>query len=108
MFFVLGVAHGNPFFVQVGPKNSNFEIFQQKFSRTTGFQLKFLILIELSNIFNWEPAKKTRVGVVLGQNLGQIRSNVVKKVKKQALPLHLFHILLGEYLLKQKVVVKTT
>ena len=31
-------------------------------------------------------------------------SNVVKKVKKQAISLSFFHILLGEYLLKQKVV----
>ena len=45
------------------------------------------------------------MSVVLGQKLGQIRSNVVKKVKKQALSLVFFHILLGEYLLKQKVVV---
>ena len=45
------------------------------------------------------------MGVVLEQNLGQIRSNVMKKVKKQALSLGFFHILLGENLLKQKVVV---
>ena len=32
-------------------------------------------------------------------------SNVVKKVKKQAISLGFFHILLGECLLKQKVVV---
>ena len=43
------------------------------------------------------------MGVVLGQNLGQIRFDVVKKVKKQAISLGFFHILLGEYLLKQKV-----
>ena len=43
------------------------------------------------------------MGVVLGQNLGQIRSNVVKKVKKLALSLSLFHVLHGEYLLKKKV-----
>ena len=49
--------------------------------------------------------KKIKVAVVLGQNLGQIRSNVVKKVKKQALSICFFHILHGEYLLKQKVVV---
>ena len=32
-------------------------------------------------------------------------SNVVKKVKKQVISLDFFHILLGEYLVKQKVVV---
>ena len=42
--------------------------------------------------------------MVLGQNLGQIMSNVVKKVKKQAI-LGFFHILLEDYLLKQETVV---
>ena len=65
--FYFGVAHGDPIFTQVGTKN--------------GFQLKLLILIESHNIFYWKPAKKIKVGVVLGQNLGQIRSNVVKKSK---------------------------
>ena len=46
--------------------------------------------------------------MVLGQNLGQIKPNVVKKVKKQALSISFFHILHGEYLLKQKVVVVLT
>ena len=63
------------------------------------------MLIEFPNILHWKPAKKIKLGVVLGQNLGQIMSNVVKKVKKQAISLGFFHILLGEYLLKQKVVV---
>ena len=49
--------------------------------------------------------KKIKVVVVLGQNLGQIRSNVVKKTKKWALSLVFFHILLREYLLKQDLVV---
>ena len=40
----------------------------------------------------------------MGQNLGQIMSNVVKKVKKQAISLGFFHILLGDYLLKQEAV----
>ena len=43
--------------------------------------------------------------MVLGQSLGQIMSNVVKKVKKQAISLGFFHILLGDYLLKQEAVV---
>ena len=48
------------------------------------------------------------MGVVLEQNLGQIRPHVVKKVKKQGLSLVFLHILYGEYLLKQKVVVVKT
>ena len=45
------------------------------------------------------------MGVVLGQILGQNWFNVVKKVKKPSLSLSFFHILLGKYLLKQKVVI---
>ena len=41
----------------------------------------------------------------MGQSLGQIRPNVVKKVKKPALSVSFLNILHGEYLLKQKVVV---
>ena len=43
--------------------------------------------------------------MVLEQILGQIRPNVVKKVKKQALSIGFFDILHGKYLLKQKVLV---
>ena len=56
-------------------------------------------------MFHWKPAKKIKVGVVLGLNLGKIGPSAVKKVKKQALSVSFFHILLGEYPLKQKVVV---
>ena len=48
---------------------------------------------------------KIKLVVVLGQNLGQFMSNVVKKVKKQARLLGFFHILPEEHLLKQKVLV---
>ena len=41
----------------------------------------------------------------MGQNLGQIMSSIVKKVKKQAISSGFFCILLWEYLLKQKGVV---
>ena len=82
-------------FAQVGLKNSNFQSFQQKIFRTTGLQLEFLILIEFPNILHWKPAKKIKLGVVFGQNVGQIKSNVVKKVKKQVISLGFFHILLG-------------
>ena len=44
--------------------------------------------------------------MVLGQHLGQIMSNVVKKVKKQqAISLGLFYILLGDSLLKEEALV---
>ena len=43
--------------------------------------------------------------MVFWENLGQIMSNVVKKVKKQAISLGFFHILAGDYHLKQEAVV---
>ena len=46
--------------------------------------------------------------VVLGKNLGQIRFNVGKNVKKLALSIGVFHILHREYILKQEVVVVQT
>ena len=46
--------------------------------------------------------------MVLEQNLGQIKSNVLKKVKKLALSIAFFHILHGEYLLNEKLVVQQT
>ena len=55
-----------------------FRGFSNFFFRTIGFQLKFLELIEFPNIFHWKPAKKEqkkiKVGVLLRQNLGQIRN----------------------------------
>ena len=56
-------------------------------------------------MLHWKPAKKIKLGVVLGQNLGQTMSNVGKKVKKQAISLGFSHILDGDYLLKQEEVV---
>ena len=44
------------------------------------------------------------MGRVLEQNLGQIRSNVLKKVRKLSLSIGFSHILHGEYILKQEVV----
>ena len=90
------MVHGDPIFAQVWGKNG------------FKFQSKLLILIESPKIFHCKPAKKFKVGVVLGQNLGQIRYNVVKKIKKQALSIGLFHILHEEYLLKHKVLVVQT
>ena len=46
--------------------------------------------------------------MVLGQNLGQIRPNVVKKVKKWALSIAFFSYFIWEYLLKQTVVALQT
>ena len=85
---------GPPFLHKLDQKIAIFRGFSN-FSRTTGYQLKLLILIESPNIFLWKLAKKIKKGVVLGQNFGQIRPNVVKKVKKQALSKDFFNILHG-------------
>ena len=81
-FFILWVAHNDSFFCANCGKKSNFfkalPIFF--FFRTAGVQHKVLILIGFPNIFHWKPAKKPRKWVwSMGQNLGQIGSNVVKK-----------------------------
>ena len=68
------MAHSDPFFEQVWSKNGNFQRFYQISFRTTGLQLNLLILIESPTTFHWKLAKK--VGVVLGQNLDQIKSNI--------------------------------
>ena len=101
------MAHRDSIFVKVGSKNGNFRGFSKTFSELPDSnQLKLLISIDSLNIFHWKPAKKIKLGVTFGQNLGQIRSNVVKKVKKQAFSISFFNVLHGEeYLLKQKVVV---
>ena len=49
------------------------------------------------------------MGVVLGQNLGQNRSNIVKKVKSTGIiNRYFFHIFHGQCLLKPKVVIVQT
>ena len=81
------------------------------FFRITGLQLQLSILIKSSNLLHWKAAKKNKVDVVLGQNLGQIMSNIVKKVEKQALSTVFFfffsYFTLGYLLKKKEVVVQT-
>ena len=72
------------------------------FFRTTGLHLKLLILIKSPNIFHWKPQEKIKVGVVLGQNLGQTRSNVVKKVKTLVLSVVIFIFYMGNIFSRQK------
>ena len=93
--FVLGVAHNDSFCAPVAPKNGNFQRFYNFFFRTTVLQLKLLKLIKSTNIFHW---KSEKVGVALGQYLCQIRSNVVKKVKKLALSIGFFQQWLHKHL----------
>ena len=52
--------------------------------------------------------QKIKVGVVLGQSLGQIRFNVLKKNEEAGIINRFFSHFTWEYLLKQKVVVVQT
>ena len=47
------------FLHKLSPKIALFRGFSKKIFRTTGLQLKLLILIESPNIFHWKPAKKS-------------------------------------------------
>ena len=57
---ILGVAHGDPFVVQIGPEKAIFGGFIFFFFlRTTGL-LQKLILIESPNIFHWKSTTKKK------------------------------------------------
>ena len=108
MFFVLGMVDaivGTTFLGKLSQKIGIFRGFSNNFSELLdGFLLKFLILIEFST--SLETRKRNPIRCSLGAKFGSNHVQYcVKKVKKQAISLGFFHILLGEYLLKQKVVV---
>ena len=67
LFLILGVAHNDPFFVQIGPKNN----FYQLFFRTNGLQHMLLVLIESPNIFHSKSVKKSKVGMIFRAKFGQ-------------------------------------
>ena len=69
----MGVAHADPFLVQIGPKIAILEVLLN-FFRTTGVQHKLLVLIKSHNIFNWKSEWVW--------SWGPNKSNVVKKQKK--------------------------
>ena len=69
-FQILGVAHNNPFSVQIGSKETIFKRFYQLFFRTAGLQHKLSILIVFPNIFHWKSAKESKLGMVFAANFG--------------------------------------
>ena len=80
------------------------------FFRTTGLQLNLLILIEFSNIFHWEAANNKKKDWVLSWSevWAKLGPMLWKKEKKLPLSISFSHILHGEYILKQEVVVVQT
>ena len=101
-FSTLGVGHNDLFSVQIGFKKTIFKRFYQLFFRTAGLQHKLLILIVSPNIFHGKSAKKGKWVWSLGQNLGQSKSNVVKKAKKLVFQWGFFQILHEVYIYKQQ------
>ena len=81
LFFVLVVAHNDPFFVQIGPKKHFLRGFPI-FFRTNGLQHKLLILIESPSIFHWKSAKKSKLGVVFEAKFGPNYVQCCEKTKK--------------------------
>ena len=88
------MAHNDPFLFKSGSKKQSLEVLPIFFFRTTGLQHKLLTLLESPNIFHWKSAEKGEWVRSLGQNLGQIRSNIVKnKTKKLSFHSGLFLIM---------------
>ena len=75
----------------------------------TGFQIKFLILIEFPShyiLIDWKPAKKNQIRCGLGAKFGPNYVQCCEKSKETGNIIRFFfHILLGDYLLKQEAVV---
>ena len=97
----MGVAHGDPIFAQVGPKNIRFWRFKQNFFRTTGFQSNCLTLIQSPNILHWKPAKNPQIGCGLEAKFGPNYVQCCEKSKETGNIIRFFHVLLGDYILKQ-------
>ena len=91
------MVYANPFFVQVGPKNSNFRGFTN-FFQNYSIEHNLLILIESPIIFHWKSAKNSKVAVVLETKSGPDLVQCCEKIKKLSLSVGFFHILHEEYI----------
>ena len=111
--FVLGVARTDPFFCAGWAQKWQFlEVLAKNFQKYL-ITIKVININWIPNIFYWKPAKnkqtnKNKLGVVLGQYLSQIRSNVVRKSKETGIINKFFSYLHREYILRHNVVVVQT
>ena len=95
-FLLLWVwSTGTRFFHKLGQKMVILDVFISKFFQNYWIPIKVINVTESSKIFHWKQAKNIKVGMALGQNLGQIRSSGVKKVKKWALSIFFFIFYMG-------------
>ena len=93
------MVHNDLLFVQIGPQKTLFKRFYQLFSRTAGLQHKLLILIiESPKTVHWKLVKKVKWVGSLGQNLDQIRSNVINKQRNWYFNGFFSYFLLGIHL----------
>ena len=69
------------FLCKLDPKNNFLEVLDLGFG-SAGLQHKLLTLIESPNVFHWKSTKKVKCVWSVGQNLGQILYNVVRKQRK--------------------------
>ena len=73
--------------------------------RTTGFQLKFLILIEFPSIVHWKPAKKNQIGCGLGAKFGPNYDQCCEKSKETGNIIRFCSYFTCDNLLKKEAVV---
>ena len=78
--------------MQVVSKKTIFKWFYQLFFSTAGLQHKLLILIVSLTYFIGNQSKKVKWVWSLRQNLGQIKSNVVKNTKELVFQWVFFHM----------------
>ena len=81
---------GTPFLHNLGQKMVIFRGFSKVFLELLNSNQIYQYQLNPLTYFTRNQAKKIKVGVALGQNLGQIRPNVVKKVKKWLLSIAFF------------------
>ena len=106
-FFILGVVHNDPFFMQIGSKKTIFQRFYQLFSELLDFRAQVINIIIVSSkhtyfIGNW--SKRVKWVWYLGQNMGKIRSNVMKKTKSKELVFQWVFFLFSMYTFTSKKV----
>ena len=104
-FFILGVAHNDPFFVQIVPQKTIFKRFYQLFFGTNGLQHQVLILIESPYIIYWKSAKKSKGGVVFEVKFGSNQVQCCEKTKKLALSMGFFKFCMRNAFKSKKYIV---
>ena len=105
-FCYLGVAHDDPFFVQIGPPKIFLEVLPT-FFKNLWIPTQVININSMSQHISLEISQKMESGCGLqGQKLGQSRSHIVKKKTRNWYfnTMGFFHILHELYIQKQEIV----